>query len=56
MGFTRLFVRVSPFMPKWNAPPLSIRRIHFEFKGCWQVCSDFIQILKEHSVSKQCST
>ena len=33
---------------------LSIGLIHFEFKGYEVVIYDFIQILKVHSVSKQC--
>ena len=36
--------------------PISIRRIHFDFKGCWVVIYNFIQILKAHSVSKQWRT
>ena len=33
-------------------PPLSIEQIHFEFKGCWVLIYNFIQILKVNYVSK----
>ena len=35
---------------------LSIRQIRFEFNGFWVVICYFVQILKIHSTSKQCST
>ena len=35
------------------SPCLSIRQVHVPFKGCWVVFFSFIQILTEHSVSKQ---
>ena len=37
-------------------PSLSIGQIRFEFYGFWVVICYFIQILKIHSISKQCST
>ena len=37
-------------------PTLLIERIDFEFEGCWVVNFNFIQILKAHSVIKQCRT
>ena len=43
---------IKPSMPNGNSA-LKIRWIHFEFKGCWIVIYNFIQILKVHSVSKQ---
>ena len=38
---------------QWNYPLLSIGPVHCRFKGRWVVFFKFIQILIEHSVSKQ---
>ena len=47
----------NPFMPiKSNFPPLTIEPDHFRCKGSLVVFFIFIQILNEHSVSKQWRT
>ena len=38
---------------EYKVPFLLIRPVHFHFKGCWVVFFIFIQILIEHTVSKQ---
>ena len=35
-----------------SSETLSIRRIHVEFKGCWVVINNFIQIIM-HSISNE---
>ena len=40
--FCKKTINVNPFKP-----------VHFRFKGCWVVFFIFIQILIEHSISKQ---
>ena len=47
---------LKPFYAEWNFPSLSIWRIHFEFKRCWVVFYNFIQILKDNSPGKYCRT
>ena len=45
---------INPYKPNGNFSSLSFERVHFEFKGCWVVNFNFIQILKVHFVRKQC--
>ena len=47
------FMFVYPIYVEWNFPLLSIGTIHFRFNGCWVVFFIFVQILIEHSASKQ---
>ena len=43
-----MFVKIlfNTCMPIGNVPPLSIGRIHFEFKGCWVAINNSIPISK----------
>ena len=48
-----LEVILQLFLAEWIFSLLPTRPVHFCFKGCWLVFFTFIQILVEHSLSKQ---
>ena len=52
--FPRFFSERLTHLCKMNFPLLSIGPVHICFKSCWVVVFIFVQILIEHSVSKQC--
>ena len=49
-----LKIILNPFMPELEFAFLSFGRICFEFKGCWVIIYNFVQILKVLFVSKKC--
>ena len=53
---TPLSLSCSTHISHMHFQSLSFGRNHFEFKGCWVVNFNFIQILKVHFVSKGCKT